>query len=64
MVFFVSIYYFSTVINSVMKIKLSEWAAKNGIKYRTAWKWVRAGKMPEGAKVYIMPTGTILIEEV
>lgn len=47
-----------------MKIKLSEWAAKNGIKYRTAWKWVRAGKMPADVKVYIMPTGTILIEEI
>jgi putative resolvase len=47
-----------------MKIKLSEWAAKNGIKYRTAWKWVKAGKMPENAKVWVMPTGTILIEEI
>lgn len=47
-----------------MKIKLSEWAKKNGIKYRTAWKWVKAGKMPNDVIVHTMPTGTILIEEI
>jgi predicted site-specific integrase-resolvase len=27
-------------------MKLSEWAKKEGISYRTAWRWVRSGSMP------------------
>lgn len=46
------------------KMKLSEWAKSQGITYKTAWRWVKAGKMPKGVKIHIMPTGTILIEEV
>ncbi len=45
-------------------IKLSQWAKKQGVTYKTAWKWVKSGKMPENIKVHTMPTGTILIEEV
>lgn len=60
--FYFFLYPFSVYYN--MKIKLSEWAKKNGIKYRTAWKWVKAEKMPNNVVVHVMPTGTILIEEI
>lgn len=42
-------------------MKLSEWAKKQGISYKTAWRWVKAGTLPvpyEQTK-----TGTILIHE-
>lgn len=42
-------------------MKLSEWAKKNGITYRTAWKWFKAGKLPVSAEQ--TPTGTILVKE-
>jgi putative resolvase len=41
-------------------MKLSEWARRNGITYKTAWKWWKAGKLPVPARQ--MPTGTILVE--
>lgn len=41
-------------------MKLSEWARKQGISYKTAWKWYRQGKLPVPA--YQTPTGTILVE--
>lgn len=44
-------------------MKLSKWAEKQGITYKTAWNWVKKGKMPKNVKVKIMPTGTILVEE-
>lgn len=52
---------FKCIIWSMMK--LSEWAKKTGITYKTAWLWVKNGKMPSNVKVQIMPTGTILVEE-
>jgi len=42
-------------------MKLSEWAKKRGITYKTAWRWVREGKMP--VPFEITPTGTILVHE-
>ncbi|OAT80796.1 IS607 family transposase [Desulfotomaculum copahuensis] len=42
-------------------MKLSEWAKINGITYRTAWKWFKAGKLPVPAEQ--TPTGTILVKE-
>jgi len=42
-------------------MKLSEWAKKNGITYRTAWNWFKAGKLP--APAIQTQTGTILIKE-
>ena len=42
-------------------MKLSEWARKQGISYKTAWRWVRQGKMPVPFEQ--TPTGTILIKE-
>lgn len=41
-------------------MKLSEWARKNGVTYRTAWNWFRAGKLPVPAVQ--LPTGTILVD--
>ncbi|MFZ4773730.1 MAG: IS607 family transposase [Terrimicrobiaceae bacterium] len=45
-----------------MKIKLSVWAKKNGLGYRTAFRLFKSGKFP--AKTQQLPTGTILVEEV
>lgn len=42
-------------------MKLSEWARKQGISYKTAWRWVRQGKMPVPFEQ--TPTGTILVKE-
>ncbi len=44
-----------------MHMKLSEWAKKQGISYKTAWRWVRQGKMP--VPFVKTPTGTILVQE-
>ncbi len=41
-------------------MKLSEWARKQGINYKTAWKWYKEGKLPVSA--YQTPTGTILVK--
>lgn len=41
-------------------MKLSDWARQNGITYKTAWKWWKAGQLPVPARQ--MPTGTILVE--
>lgn len=42
-------------------MKLSEWAKKQGITYRTAFQWVKDDKMP--CKVERMPSGTIIVHE-
>lgn len=42
-------------------MKLSEWARRQGISYKTAWRWVRQGKMPVPFEQ--TPTGTILVKE-
>lgn len=41
-------------------IKLSAWAKQQGIAYRTAWNWYKAGRLP--ARAHQTPTGTILVE--
>lgn len=41
-------------------MKLSEWAKRNGISYKTAWRWVRDGKFPVPYEQ--TPTGTILVK--
>ncbi len=40
-------------------MKLSDYARKAGVHYRTAWRWFKAGKI----KGYQMDTGTIIITE-
>jgi len=42
-------------------MKLSVWAKKQGISYRTAWRWFKEGKLP--VPVEQTSTGTILIKE-
>ena len=42
-------------------VKLSEWARRQGVPYRTAWKWFRQGILP--AKAVQLPTGPILVLE-
>jgi len=42
------------------KIKLNAWAKQQGVTYRTAWNWYKAGQLP--ARAHQTPTGTILVE--
>jgi putative resolvase len=42
-------------------MKLSAWAKKSGISYRTAWQLFKDGKLPVAS--YQLPTGTVIIEE-
>ncbi|AEJ42621.1 Resolvase domain protein [Alicyclobacillus acidocaldarius subsp. acidocaldarius Tc-4-1] len=42
-------------------MKLSDWARKNGITYKTAWRWVKEGRMPVPFEQ--TPSGTILVHE-
>jgi putative resolvase len=42
-------------------VKLSEWAARNGVHYQTAWTWAKEGRMP--VPVRQTPSGTWLVEE-
>jgi len=42
-------------------MKLSAWAKKQGISYRTAYRWFAEGKMPVECEQ--MPTGTIIVKD-
>jgi putative resolvase len=42
-------------------VKLSEWAARNGVHYQTAWTWAKEGRMP--VPVRQTPSGTWLVDE-
>ena len=42
-------------------MKLSVWAKKQGISYRTAWRWFKDGKLPVEAEQ--TSSGTILIKD-
>jgi putative resolvase len=41
-------------------MKLSDWAKADGVEYKTAWKWFKAGILPAPARQ--LPTGTILVD--
>lgn len=41
-------------------MKLSEWAKRQGIAYKTAWRWFHSGQLPVPARQ--LPTGTILVD--
>ncbi|MGI0068303.1 MAG: IS607 family transposase [Thermoplasmata archaeon] len=41
-------------------MKLSEWAKRNGVAYKTAHRWFRTGVLPAQAKQ--LSTGTILVD--
>ena len=42
-------------------MKLAIWARRQGIDYKTAYRWFRAGILPVPSRQ--MPTGTILVDE-
>ncbi len=42
-------------------VKLSEWAARNGVHYQTAWTWAKEDRMP--VPVFQTPSGTWLVTE-
>ena len=42
-------------------MKLSEWAARNGVHYQTAWTWAKEGRM--SVPVVQTPSGMWLVEE-
>jgi putative resolvase len=46
---------------AAFNMKLSEWAKRNGLSYRTAWKLFKDGNLPVPAQQ--LKTGTILISE-
>jgi predicted site-specific integrase-resolvase len=50
---------FITFYGVILDIKLSDYAKKVGVTYKTAWRWFQAGKI----KGYQMDTGTIIITE-
>jgi putative resolvase len=41
-------------------MKLSEWAAQQGVHYQTAWRWWKRGTLPVPARQ--LASGTILVE--
>jgi len=41
-------------------MKLSDYAKKLGVTYRTAWNWYAAGKIPNAMKT---PSGSIVVLE-
>jgi putative resolvase len=41
-------------------MKLSAWAAQQGVHYQTAWRWWKRGTLPVPARQ--LPSGTILVE--
>lgn len=41
-------------------MKLSEYAEKNSVTYRTAWNWFKAGKIPHARK---SDSGGIVVDE-
>ena len=42
-------------------MKLAEWARQQGIDYKTAYRWFRAGILPVPSRQ--LPTGTILVDQ-
>jgi len=42
---------------------LANWARRQGISYRTAWRWFHKSQLPRGVTAEQTPTGTILIHD-
>jgi predicted site-specific integrase-resolvase len=42
-------------------VKLSEWAQRQGISYKTAWRMWRSGRLPAPAEQ--LPTGTVIVHQ-
>lgn len=49
------------MMSTVMQMKLSEWARRNGVTYKTAWRWIKEGKFPVPYEK--TPSGTILVKD-
>lgn len=43
-----------------MTIRLTEFAKRNGVCYQTAWRWFKAGKIPNAETT---PTGKVIVRE-
>ncbi len=60
-----SSHFFQWIANTLSEysdvVKLSEWAARNGVHYQTAWSWAKEGRMP--VSVVQTPSGTWLVTE-
>ena len=41
-------------------MKLSAWAKQQGVSYKTAWRWWKAGQLPVPTEQ--MPTGTVIVD--
>lgn len=44
-------------------MKLSQFAKKYGVCYRTAWRWYKDGTLPDGLIAEQMPSGTVVVRE-
>ena len=49
------------IMSTVIQMKLSEWARRNGVTYKTAWRWIKEGKFPVPYEK--TPSGTILVKD-
>jgi len=44
-------------------MKLSVWAKKQGISYKTAWRWFTNDTLPTGVKMEQLSSGTVVVTE-
>jgi len=44
-------------------MKLSDWAIKQGISYKTAWRWFTKGTLPTGVRMEQLSSGTVVVTE-
>jgi len=43
--------------------KLSSWARRHGLNYKTAWRMAKTATLPSGVQVKQLPTGTWYVKE-
>jgi predicted site-specific integrase-resolvase len=46
-----------------MDMKSSDWAKKQGISYKTAWRWFTKGTLPTGVRMEQLSSGTVVVTE-
>lgn len=44
-------------------MKLSQFAKKYGVSYKTAWRWFQMGTLPKGVTMEQLPSGTVVVTE-
>jgi putative resolvase len=49
--------------NDLRSETLGAWAKRIGVNYRTAWRWFRNQRLPQGVFVDQMPSGTLLVRD-